>query len=429
VYNTEENDWNGGVEQLNLDLISGKVPDILAVGQLPLDNYISKGMLLDLSQMMDNDADFNRADYLENVLNITARGGKIYSLIPYFSLMTVAGKSENVGEDMGWTMDELQQLMQRYPDAQIFENMSRSSFLQYVCGISMDNFVNRDTGECKFNSDDFVKLLELVKTFPEEIDWDAIYNDPDYDWNEQETQYAENRTLLYQQYLSAFTDLRYTMYQFRTEDVTLVGFPGTDGLGAALSPGCEFAVSAKTPLKNACWSFLKALLSKENQDDLQYQFPIRLDSLQALAEKAKTEEENNYYLDDSVVVAEDVPAEEVSDEISTEVTTESPFDPVEEITEEETEDSVEAPAIDIVAPAPADDDDAYDRFMRQPMTDAQIQKVMDVITNVHYVYRDQTEILKIIEEEAEAFFTGQKDARAVAEVIQSRAWIYISENS
>lgn len=40
-----------------------------------------------------------------------------------------------------------------------------------------------------------------------------------------------------------------------------------------------------------------------------------------------------------------------------------------------------------------------------------------------------SEIMTIISEEAEGFFKGQKSAEEVAAIIQSRARIYVSENS
>jgi len=39
-----------------------------------------------------------------------------------------------------------------------------------------------------------------------------------------------------------------------------------------------------------------------------------------------------------------------------------------------------------------------------------------------------TNILNIIDEEAQSYFTGQKDLKNVAELIQNRVQLYLSEN-
>ena len=40
-----------------------------------------------------------------------------------------------------------------------------------------------------------------------------------------------------------------------------------------------------------------------------------------------------------------------------------------------------------------------------------------------------TEIMNIINEEAAHYFAGQKTAEQVAETIQSRVWVYLSETN
>ena len=44
-------------------------------------------------------------------------------------------------------------------------------------------------------------------------------------------------------------------------------------------------------------------------------------------------------------------------------------------------------------------------------------------------YNGNSEVLKIINEEAAAYFSGQKSVDEVASIIQSRIKIYVSENS
>lgn len=63
-----------------------------------------------------------------------------------------------------------------------------------------------------------------------------------------------------------------------------------------------------------------------------------------------------------------------------------------------------------------------------PMTQEQIDQVVAFIESVNTRSYYNQDISKILEEEVEAYFTGQKSAQEVAQVIQSRAQIYVSEN-
>ena len=64
----------------------------------------------------------------------------------------------------------------------------------------------------------------------------------------------------------------------------------------------------------------------------------------------------------------------------------------------------------------------------EPMTQEQIDQVVEFIRSVNTRSYYNQDISKILEEEVEAYFTGQKSAQEVAQVIQSRAQIYVSEN-
>ena len=62
-----------------------------------------------------------------------------------------------------------------------------------------------------------------------------------------------------------------------------------------------------------------------------------------------------------------------------------------------------------------------------PMTKEEAQELYDYIITVNKAYYTDDALVNIIEEEAAAYFKGQKSAAEVADIIQSRAKIYISE--
>ena len=63
-----------------------------------------------------------------------------------------------------------------------------------------------------------------------------------------------------------------------------------------------------------------------------------------------------------------------------------------------------------------------------PMTAEEVQKVEDFIFSIDQTVSYNENLLNIINEEAEGFFSGQKSAKEVAGVIQSRVKIYVNEN-
>ena len=59
----------------------------------------------------------------------------------------------------------------------------------------------------------------------------------------------------------------------------------------------------------------------------------------------------------------------------------------------------------------------------------QVDVIKSLIEGAKLPNDNDTDVLKIINEEADAYFTGQKSAADVAQIIQSRVSIYVSENS
>ena len=115
VYNTET-DYEQAYTKLNTDIVSGNVPDILVLdSSLPLESYMSKGLFEDLYPYIDADEEMNRTDFLTSVFDAFSKDGKLYQLIPSFTVFTVVGKTADVGKETGWTLDDLNALMATKP--------------------------------------------------------------------------------------------------------------------------------------------------------------------------------------------------------------------------------------------------------------------------------------------------------------------------
>ncbi len=62
-----------------------------------------------------------------------------------------------------------------------------------------------------------------------------------------------------------------------------------------------------------------------------------------------------------------------------------------------------------------------------PMTEQETKDYMAFLQSCNKVYMEDEALLQIVQEEAAPFFAGQKSARDVAGIIQSRAQLYVNE--
>lgn len=376
TYNTME-DYMAGYTQLNNDIISGNMPDILvADNQMPVGNYIAKGLIADIGSLIEKDEELSKVEFLDNVFRAYSINDKLYYVVPNFSVGTVIGKTSILGDMQGWTMEEMQQLLDAQPEGtSSFGDMTRSSFFYYIMRYCGSQFIDQSTGKCNFNSQEFMNLLEFAKTLPEEINYDY----DNYDWNSYETQYRENRTILMPTSIYSVKDMNYTINGTFGEDVTFIGFPNENRNGSVISANLSFVLSSKSKVLDGAWEFVRYYLSEDYQKSSTWGMSV---NKQIFLDKAQEALQRPYYTDEN--------GEKVEYD-------ESYFLNGEEI-------------------------------KLPPMSQEQIDEIVNFVQSVDRCVYYNESVQKIIDEETAAFFAGQKTAAEVSQIIQSRAQIYVDEN-
>ncbi len=374
------NNYDDALKRMNNDMISGNIPDIIVLDNaLPVDSYISKGLLADLYQFMDKDETINKDDYLTNIFDAYSVDGKLYELVPSFSINTLVGKSSVVGDTEGWTMDEFISVVDANPDKLVYNyEKTRDDVFMSLISYCYDSYIDVSTGKCNFNSDEFINVLEFASRFPKEIDWDTLYQDDSY-WTEQETRLRDGKAIVSDQYMSNFRSIREMEKATFGEKITFKGYPGAAGNGASINANTSVAITSKAANPDGAWEFIRYFLSDEYQNELEWVYPIKISALEAQMEAAKErpfwlneDGEKEYYDNNYWIAGQEIKIGENTDEDN--------------------------------------------------------QRVLDLIMSTTNVARYDRDIYKIIEEEAAPYFEGQKTAKEVADIIQNRVSNYIAEN-
>ena len=374
---SNDEDWNAGLKQFNLDIVSGNTPDIMFFcSNEPVDSYINKGLFLDLSGYMNSDPELKDMEFVDNVFNAFKTGDKLYQIVPSFYVNTVAAKTSNLRGKENLSLKECKEMIEQmgisYKDS--FGMCDRETILYYALMASGNTYIDWENKKCNLDSEAFIELLEFAKEFPEEITDDMWM---DYD----EGSYRENKALFSTAYFNGFRSYkRYTEGTFG-DDVTLIGFPNEMNVNCSiLAPNIRIAISSQTKHADKCWELVRNFYLDSYQDTITYDFPIRKDKYDKLAEDSK--ERESWTDDDGVVHYED-----------------------EYYWIGDTE---------LVIP---------------PMTQEDVDFMKRFIESLSLVMTPNEDVYNIITEEAKAYFEGQKTAGEVAEIIQSRVSIYVNENS
>lgn len=373
------NDYRAGLTQFNNDITGGNSPDIIDLSNIDFSRYASKGVFEDLYPYMEKDG-IQREDYLSNVLKTYEIGGKLYGIMPQFYIITTMAKASNVGDVTGWTIDEMLDFAESHEAANLFDYGSRGQILYYCVYNNIDEYIDWESGKCFFDSEDFVRVLEFAKKFPEE---------PNYEERDEGTsaRLRSDKVLLMQYSLSSVQEFQ-MLTGLYGEKVAFVGYPNSERNSNLIQPtnGCA-AISSKAANKEGAWEFIKTLISKEYQNNLvssnrNWGFPILNEALEKQFENDMTPE---YY-------------------------------------EDHEGNQVEQPKTTW----------GWDDFQMEiyAATPAEVEAVRAVITSASRLSGSASEELSnIITEETEPFFKDQKSAQETADIIQNRIQTYVNENS
>lgn len=399
-YSNEDNEWTGAATQFNNDIVIGNVPDLVLLStSLPVESYFKKGLFTDLYKFIDDsEIGIDRADYLENIFKACEVDGKLNSMILSFTLNTLVAKSKYVGNEPGWTFDEMMDTIQNLPEGtDAFMECSRDTILDYMFTYSMDTFVDWKTGETYFNDTAFIEFIEYLATCSELSFWSRVYSNEygEYEYDdEREKEFQTKYQLRFYKDYSLFDEASITSFSrimnirgdFATSDITFIGYPTNDenSNGATITPQAELAISAQSLAQEEAWSFIKFVLEDKEYAESLWMFTPNINSLNDMKQTAK--DEYTYY--------------------------------------EQTED-------DLAWYKEYYSEEYYEYMLTryQPLDESTLDQTMELLRGAYKVQRNDSSLLDIIKEELSAFFAGTRSAEETAKIIDSRARIYVSQNS
>ena len=412
-YNTGD-DYTAGITKLNTEIIAGRVPDIIAVGYfMPIDQYAAKGILEDLTPYIERDIgkDALVEDFFKTLRD---DNGKLYEAYSAFTMQTLVGLRSVVGDEADWSFKKLQEAFATLPEGAsiVGDYYSRTSALYMFLYSNMDKFVNWETGECSFDSQDFIDLLETVKTFP--ADEDIKSNDGETAYVSDQVKVLTGKQLLSNANAYSLTDFRAnTFYAYGKDDISFVGYPGT---GAAFSAvGMGYAISAKSENKEAAWQFVSRILTEDYQNGQnKYGYYNGFPTNEAVFDK--------------MMKAEATPTFGETVFSSTYVVGNNGTSSDGGLGEREPYYSG-ATNDKGVHEQPKTTYGFGGDFTVEvyAMTEQEKEVVLDLLKNTNTFMRYDSSLSDIINEEIQPFFKGEKSAADAAKMIQSRATIYVNE--
>lgn len=370
-YRIEIVDYEGGQSRLNTDIAAGKQPDILYLAEedMPVDAYMAQGVFEDLTPYYDRDKEIGTEDIQESFYNAARKDGGMYYVSPYFCLQTVVGSKKVLGDREGWSYEDFEQILQQQKKGVCpFLVQNRNELLDTLLTGQINDYIDWNTGMCRFDEEDFCNILRLCK--------DAEISIPSEDDEGISSGLREGR-ILFLSGVYSVTDEVLDRELFQ-EDISVVGYPCEDQKGTYYIPGLRLALCANSKEKAGAWEFLRTFMTKQYQGkqmENEIYVPTREDCYQMWKKRLTS---TTVYVD------------ELGQEIQ-------PY-------------TLNGENVNLTGIS-MDDMNAFD----------------EVIQKTTKIYHCDTSIRKIIAEEVATYFNGQKTLEETSKIIQNRVSTYVNE--
>ncbi|MFF2885992.1 ABC transporter substrate-binding protein [Paenibacillus sp. NPDC057967] len=255
-------DWEEYRKSMNTALLSGKGSDVLElIDGLPANEYVEKGLLLNMEDLMNQD-DTLKPDYMYmNVLNAMKQKGGNYAIPSGFSVRAFIGDGKRLKDaginEQTWTWQDFADIGKRLTQSEeglyAMADYTPDMLMQEMTIDSYSSYVDKAAKKAKFNTPEFVALLKQVKNMYDEGVMTAEPGQLD-------------KQLFYSAVLREPADVinvTHTMF----DHPRLLQKPHSAEQSGMMRiiPSSTFAIREKSPVKEEAWKLLSFLLSEEGQ--------------------------------------------------------------------------------------------------------------------------------------------------------------------
>ncbi|MEK4259416.1 MULTISPECIES: ABC transporter substrate-binding protein [unclassified Paenibacillus] len=359
------------VTSSNTAILAGKGPDLIELDMLPADKYVSRHLLVNLSDMMEKDSSIQTKNYFTNILDNSKIGGGLYGMPLYFSLAGLIGDEDALEKsgvkinDSSWTWSDFADIAKQLTQKGKYKNVLISEpnyMLNEMVAENYPQLVTEGNGKANFDSERFAGLMQQIKTM---FDDGLLYDNVKGGGRGSEA--ARNVKAYFNE--ETISSLRGYLLNNFAEHSKLYTKPHPQDVGAGgyFKNFGMIGISTSSPYKKEAWDFIKFLIEDEAQSytDLYDQspgFPINRIAYEKQLKQLK---------DEGTIHVADLPAVKVNN-------------------------------------ASLDQLDAY-------------------ITGAVHSTEKQSKIDEIITNESKSFFSGQKSASSVSKLVQNKINLYLNE--
>ena len=132
------------IKALNTEIMAGNGPDVIMLDGLPIESYLAKGMLADLSENLK--AAEEKEEFFDNITRVYEQDGKIYAIPTRFRIPLLMGNEEFVSniQDLSSLSAVMEEMRKKNPEGSILSAYTPEILLKMLAIASEPTWSKED---------------------------------------------------------------------------------------------------------------------------------------------------------------------------------------------------------------------------------------------------------------------------------------------
>lgn len=240
------------IRALNTELLAGNGPDILVLDDLPVDSFVEKGVLTDISDiilpMIDKDELY--PDIMKNYI----KDNKVYYVPARFILQLLCGRKSDA-EDLS-TLEDIAAYAANHIDKPLFGNMTLEDFINTFAPYITNKILNDDG---KINKEKLVSQLNTLKTIGDNI---GIIDE--YAGDDKYINHVLNLASKIELNLTKCGGFNDAIFPIGMVNIIKGSYTVFEN---SFTPSCELGINQASKNQELCKEFISLVLSEKIQKD------------------------------------------------------------------------------------------------------------------------------------------------------------------
>ncbi|WP_313134054.1 ABC transporter substrate-binding protein [Anaerocolumna sp.] len=240
------------IRTLNTELLAGNGPDILVLNELPADSFVEKGVLTDITDIIQPMID--SGELYPDIMKNYIKEDKIYYVPARFILQLLCGKTSDA-QNLA-TLEDLADYTAAHMDNTLFGSMTLEDFISTFAPYITNKILNDDG---KINKENLVSELETLKSIGDSI---GILDE--YQGDERYMNHVLNLTDKIELNLEKCGGFYDAIYPLGIVELLKGSYTVFEN---SFTSSCELGINQTSKNQELCKEFISLVLSEKIQKD------------------------------------------------------------------------------------------------------------------------------------------------------------------